>query len=211
MPYPIDIIALVALAQVVLIDLVLAGDNAVVVGMAAAGVDARIRGKVIFVGIAAAVVLRICFALLTTQLLQIVGLTLIGGLLLTWVCWKMFREIRAEERAEENHQAPPQKSFLQAVTQIVIADISMSLDNVLAVAGAAREHMFALAAGLLLSVALMGTAATLIAKMLNRFAWISWVGLAMIVYVAGHMLYSGFLEVATTPAFAAITSLAGAQ
>jgi YjbE family integral membrane protein len=197
---------LAALAQVVFIDVVLAGDNAIVVGMAAAGVDPAIRRKVIFWGIGGAVVLRILFAVVTTRLLEIVGLTLAGGVLLLWVCWKMFREIRAARREEERlvaagiHGDPtadavPGKSFGQAMLQIVVADLSMSLDNVLAVAGAAQEHVTVLVIGLLLSVAMMGTAASLIARMLHRFRWVAWVGLGVILWVAGDMIHRGSLEV----------------
>ncbi len=197
---------LTALAQVVFIDVVLAGDNAIVVGMAAAGVDPAIRRKVIFWGIAGAVVLRIMFAIATTQLLEIVGLTLAGGVLLLWVCWKMFREIRASRREEERlvaagihgdavGDASPGKSFAQAMLQIVVADLSMSLDNVLAVAGAAQEHVGVLVVGLLLSVAMMGTAASVIARMLHRFRWVAWVGLGVILWVAVDMIHRGSLEV----------------
>ncbi|MFV3073873.1 TerC family protein [Niveispirillum fermenti] len=199
-----------ALWQVILIDIVLAGDNAIVVGLAAAGVAAHQRTKVIFWGIAAAVVLRIIFALLTTQLLDIVGLTLAGGILLLWVCWKMWREIR-EQRQEalaaevvdeaanpdgDNPDAeslPPEgtKTVRQAIIQIVIADVSMSLDNVLAVAGAAHDHPEVLILGLALSVAFMGAAATAIAKLLSRYHWIAYIGLLVILYVAIKMIISG--------------------
>lgn len=203
-----------ALWQVILIDIVLAGDNAIVVGLAAAGVAAQQRAKVIFWGIAAAVVLRIIFALLTTQLLAIVGLTLAGGILLLWVCWKMWREIRQHKQetlgAEVADEAvnpddanpgaealPPEgtKTVRQAIVQIVIADVSMSLDNVLAVAGAAHEHPEVLILGLALSVAFMGAAATAIAKLLSRFHWIAYVGLAVIFYVAIKMIIDGSEQV----------------
>lgn len=203
-----------ALWQVILIDIVLAGDNAIVVGLAAAGVAAQQRAKVIFWGIAAAVVLRIIFALLTTQLLAIVGLTLAGGILLLWVCWKMWREIRqhkqetlgaevADEAVNPNdanpgaEALPPEgtKTVRQAIVQIVIADVSMSLDNVLAVAGAAHEHPEVLILGLALSVAFMGAAATAIAKLLSRFHWIAYVGLAVIFYVAIKMIIDGSEQV----------------
>lgn len=200
---------LAALAQVIFIDVVLAGDNAIVVGMAAAGVDPAIRKKVIFWGIGGAVALRIFFALITTQLLAIVGLTLAGGILLLWVCWKMYREIRHgghEERdAERATDDDPmndaaagvkRKTFGQAMTQIIVADVSMSLDNVLAVAGAAQDHLWVLIIGLLLSVGLMGAAATLIANMLARHRWIAWIGFLVILYVALHMIYRGSAEVA---------------
>ncbi|WP_185985266.1 TerC family protein [Aureimonas mangrovi] len=188
-----------ALVQVLLIDIVLAGDNAVVVGLAAAGVAREQRNRVIFWGIAAAVVLRIAFALIAVHLLAIVGLTLAGGILLLWVCWKMFREIRSGAHAEvdkEALEAGRQKSFGQAVFQIVVADLSMSLDNILAVAGAAREHPSVLVLGLLISVTLMGAAASLIARLLARHRWIAWIGLLVIVYVAIGMIWRGGGEVA---------------
>ncbi|WP_209779691.1 YjbE family putative metal transport protein [Azospirillum agricola] len=200
---------LIALGQVVFIDLVLAGDNAIVVGMAAAGVAQAQRAKVIFWGIAAAVVLRIIFALLTTQLLAVIGLTLAGGLLLLWVCWKLFRELRAqreeaqaaalmsedEAAAAAAGAAVGGKSVGTAIWEVIVADVSMSLDNVLAVAGAAREHLWVLALGLLLSVALMGAAASVIARLLNRFHWIAYIGLVVIAYVAFEMIYRGSVEV----------------
>lgn len=190
---------LLALAQVVFIDLVLAGDNAIVVGMAAAGVAAEQRARVIFWGIAAAVVLRIGFALATTQLLDIIGLTFAGGILLLWVCWKMFREIRSQREEDEGAEAVageetatvPRKTVGAAVLQVVLADVSMSLDNVLAVAGAAREHLWVLVLGLILSVALMGAAASVIARLLSRFHWIAYVGLLVILYVALEMIWRG--------------------
>ena len=200
-----------ALLAVIGIDLVLAGDNAIVIGLAAAGLPKEQRGKAILIGIAAATVLRIIFAALTTQLLQIVGLLLAGGILLLWVCWKMWRELRQNHAAEvEAEEAltgedvnadgtvagqAPRKTFLQAATQIVIADVSMSLDNVLAVAGAAREHTSVLVIGLVLSIALMGLAATFIARLLNRHRWIAYLGLAIILYVALKMVWEGFHEV----------------
>ncbi len=188
-----------AFLQVVWIDLALAGDNAVVVGMAAAGLPQEMRLKAIFIGIAAAVVMRIGFALLTTQLLAIIGLLLAGGLLLLWVCWKLWREIQAQRRTAKagvDAEAPRKpKSFRDAVFQIVIADLSMSLDNVLAVAGAAREHAWVLVFGLALSVALMALAANYIAKLLKKHHWIAYIGLLVIVYVAGTMIYDGAQEV----------------
>ncbi|MBB5537528.1 TerC family protein [Rhizobium giardinii] len=202
--------ALIALLQVLAIDLVLAGDNAIVIGLAAAGLPKEQRGKAILIGIAAATVLRIVFALLTTQLLQILGLLLVGGILLLWVCWKMWRELRttAKEEAEGLESltgedmdkngtigGAPRKTLKQAAIQIVVADVSMSLDNVLAVAGAAREHPNILIIGLAVSVALMGVAASFIAKLLHRFHWISYVGLAIILFVALKMIYEGFMEV----------------
>lgn len=197
--------ALSALLQVVLIDLVLAGDNAVVIGLAAAGLPAEQRRRAIIVGIAAATVLRIVFAGVATQLLQVIGLLLAGGVLLLWVCWKMWRELR--EQAHESQlafshgggagSAPVQrKTFGQAALQIIAADVSMSLDNVLAVAGAAREHPYILAFGLLLSVALMGVAADLLGRVLQKQRWIAYVGLAIIIYVAFEMIYRGSLELA---------------
>ncbi len=200
---------LAALGQVILIDLVLAGDNAIVVGMAAAGVAREKRAQVIFWGISAAVVLRIIFALITTHLLNVIGLTLAGGLLLLWVCWKLFRELRgqreeamaaalmAEENGEDAASGPKAgtKPVRTAVWEVIVADVSMSLDNVLAVAGAARDHPYILALGLLLSVGLMGAAASVIARLLNRFHWIAYIGLAVIAYVALEMIWRGSLEV----------------
>jgi YjbE family integral membrane protein len=200
--------ALSALLQVVLIDLVLAGDNAVVIGLAAAGLPAEQRRRAIVVGIIAATALRIVFAGVATQLLQVVGLLLAGGVLLLWVCWKMWRELR-EQAAHANElafshggggsaaaAAAPRKTFRQAAVQIVAADVSMSLDNVLAVAGAAREHPYILVFGLVLSVALMGVAADLLGRVLQKQRWIGYVGLAIIVYVAFEMIYRGSLELA---------------
>ena len=201
--------ALVALGKVIMIDLVLAGDNAIVIGMAAAGLPKELRNKAILVGIIAATVLRIGFAVVAVQLLQVVGLLLVGGLLLAWVCWKMWRELRdsrhsdALESLEDSDlnadgsvaKSAPQKTFSQAAWQIVIADISMSLDNVLAVAGAARDHPNVLIIGLVLSIALMGLAATFIAKLLTNHRWIAYVGLAIIVYVAVDMIYRGAYEI----------------
>jgi YjbE family integral membrane protein len=197
--------ALSALLQVIMIDLVLAGDNAIVIGLAAAGLPREQRGKAILIGVIAATVLRIIFAGLTTQLLAIVGLLLAGGILLLWVCWKMWRELRAghakeQHEAEEalaGHDTPdaPRKSFAQAAWQIVVADVTMSLDNVLAVAGASREHPWVLVFGLALSIGLMGLAATFIARLLQKHSWIAYVGLAVILYVSIEMIYRGFLEV----------------
>ncbi len=188
-----------ALLQVLFIDIVLAGDNAVVVGMAAAGVDKSIRSKVIFWGIAGAVVMRILLAIIAVELLAVVGLTLAGGILLLWVCWKMYREIRQgghEEIDEEAAARMPKKSFGQALLQIIVADISMSLDNVLAVAGAARDHIEVLVAGLLISVVLMGAMATLIARLLSKYRFIAWIGLLIILFVALKMIYEGTEQVA---------------
>ncbi|MGO7967150.1 TerC family protein [Rhizobium ruizarguesonis] len=189
---------LTALLQVIAIDLVLAGDNAVVIGLAAAGLEATQRRKAIVVGILAATVLRILFASVAVYLLAIVGLLLAGGLLLLWVCWKMWRELRAGHGG--NHEAAgaegaPRKTFFQAATQIVIADVSMSLDNVLAVAGAARENPSVLVIGLALSIALMGIAANLIARLLNNHRWIAYVGLLIILYVSLDMIHRGAVEV----------------
>lgn len=203
--------ALSALLKVILIDLVLAGDNAIVIGLAAAGLPEQQRAKAILIGIGAATLMRIGFAGVTTQLLQIVGLLLAGGLLLLWVCWKMWRELRhmhaAENAAVEADSdfkvnadgtivgVAPRKTLAQATWQIIIADVSMSLDNVLAVAGAARDHPHVLVFGLVLSIALMGLAATFIAKLLQKHRWIAYVGLAVILYVAVEMCYRGILEV----------------
>ena len=198
--------ALIAFFKVVMIDLVLAGDNAIVIGMAAAGLPRHLRGKAILVGIAAATVLRILFAIVAIQLLKFIGLVLVGGFLLLWVCWKMWRELRQShdipschnDDAQSNGEtssAAPHKTFAQAAIQIVIADISMSLDNVLAVAGAAREHPMVLIFGLILSIALMGLAASFIAKVLNNYRWIAYVGLAIIVYVSIDMILRGGMEV----------------
>jgi len=197
--------ALSALLQVVLIDLVLAGDNAVVIGLAAAGLPAEQRRRAIIVGIAAATALRIVFAGVATQLLQVIGLLLAGGVLLLWVCWKMWRELREQSHARQlafSHgsgaDAEPTrpKTFGQAAVQIVAADVSMSLDNVLAVAGAAREHPYILIFGLLLSVAMMGVAADLLGRVLQKHRWVAYVGLAIIIYVAFEMIYRGSLELA---------------
>jgi YjbE family integral membrane protein len=192
-----------ALLQVIMIDLVLAGDNAVVIGLAAAGLPKEQRGKAILIGVIAATVLRILFAGVAIQLLQIVGLLLAGGILLLWVCWKMWRELQSTQHAQSDVLAPegatdkipPRKTFAQAAWQIVVADVSMSLDNVLAVAGAAREHPYVLIFGLVLSIALMGIAANFIASLLNRYRWIGFVGLAIILYVAVDMVYRGAVDV----------------
>ena len=192
-----------ALLQVVLIDLVLAGDNAIVVGMASAGLPERQRVRVIAIGIFLAVVMRIGFALVTVQLLQITGVLLFGGLLLAWVCWKLWQELSAHvdhakaAAARAVHGLPSEgsgKTMRQAVIQIVIADLSMSLDNVLAVAGVAREHLWVLVFGLVLSVVLMGVAATLVARVLATRPWIGYVGLLVIVYVAVTMTWEGASE-----------------
>ncbi len=192
--------SLAAFGQVVLIDLVLAGDNAIVVGALAAGLPADQRKKVILIGIIAALVLRIGFALIVTQLLQIVGLILAGGLLLLWVAWKMYRELRhphasagsPEVQGDERSGMLPAKSFAGAAWAVALADVSMSLDNVLAVAGAARDHPWILIFGLVLAVGLMGLAANLIAKYIERYRWIGWIGLLVILFVAAKMIFDGF-------------------
>ncbi len=204
---------LAALVSVVVIDLVLAGDNAVVVGMAAAGLPLQLRKKAIMIGIAAAALLRILFAVFATQLLGVIGLTLAGGLLLLWVAWKLWRETKKAahrhqtggtgaldknaggETAHEPASAPANKTFGAALSQIVIADVSMSLDNVLAVAGTARDHVWVLVVGLSLSVALMGAAATLVARLLGRYPWVSYLGLALIAWVALAMIWEGGWDV----------------
>ena len=203
--------ALSALFKVILIDLVLAGDNAIVIGLAAAGLPEQQRARAILIGIGAATLMRIGFAGVTTQLLQVVGLLLAGGLLLLWVCWKMWRELRTMH-ATENAAVEavsdfdvnadgtivgvvPRKTLAQATWQIIIADVSMSLDNVLAVAGAARDHPYVLVFGLILSIALMGLAASFIARLLQKHRWIAYVGLAVILYVAAEMCYRGVMEV----------------
>jgi len=201
--------AMTALLQVIGIDLVLAGDNAIVIGLAAAGLPKELRAKAILVGIIAATVMRIGFALVTTQLLAVTGLLFAGGILLLWVCWKMWRELSmphatgdaAEALANSDLNADgtiaggvKPKTFAQAATQIVIADVSMSLDNVLAVAGAAHEHPEVLIFGLGLSIALMGLAASWIASLLNKFRWIAYVGLVIILYVALKMMWEGWHE-----------------
>ncbi|HEX4370501.1 MAG TPA: TerC family protein [Rhizomicrobium sp.] len=184
---------LTALAQVLMIDVMLAGDNAVVIGMAAARVPPAIRAKVIFAGLAAAVLFRLGLAVIAVRLLGIIGLTLAGGILLLWVAWRFWRDLsRHKTHAAE---IDDKGSLGRAIFQIVLADISMSLDNVLAVAGAAREHLDVLAIGLLLSVALMGAAAGLIARLLDRFRWISYLGLAVVIYVALSMIWSGSHDV----------------
>jgi len=194
--------ALAAFAEVIMIDLVLAGDNAIVVGALAAGLPAEQRRKVILIGIIAALVLRIFFALIVTQLLQVIGLIFAGGLLLLWVAWKMYRELRHqgesagsdEIHGDEHTGLRPARSFAAAAWAVALADVSMSLDNVLAVAGAAREHPWVLIAGLVLSVALMGLAANFIARYIERYRWIAWIGLAVIIWVAGNMIHDGIVH-----------------
>lgn len=186
--------AVIAFLQVVLIDVTLAGDNAVVIGLVVKSLSPAERQKAIFAGIGIAAVIRILLALVAVKLLAIVGLTLAGGILLLWVCWKMYRELRAE-RAAEDGAAPPPTSFGKAVFRILLADISMSLDNVLAVAGAASEHPVILVTGLVLSVVLMGVAASFIARLLDRYKWISWVGLVIVLAVAVELIVKGGGEV----------------
>lgn len=201
---------LTAFVQVVLVDLVLAGDNAIVVAMAVVGLPAGQRGRVMAIGIAAATVMRVAFALVTVQLLQLIGLVLAGGVLLLWVSWKFWRELRIQSREDAEAEridgllhgdeaaadASPHKSTRTAVIQIIVADVSMSLDNVLAVAGVAREHAWVLVFGLVLSVGFMGLAAALIARVLARYHWIAYIGLAVIFYVALRMIWDGTLQIA---------------
>jgi YjbE family integral membrane protein len=204
--------AVAALLQVIMINFVLSGDNAVVIGLATAGLPSEQRKRAMFVGIFAATALRVAFAAVATQLLQVIGLLLAGGILLLWVCWKMWRELRARSHHEEQAEDEPpndavgrslhRKTFRQAALQIVVADVSMSLDNVLAVAGAAREHPFILAFGLLLSIAMMAVAANLLGRLIEKYRWIAYLGLAVILYVAFDMIYRGTLEVA--PAIGAL-------
>jgi YjbE family integral membrane protein len=201
--------AMQAFFTVVMIDLVLAGDNAVVIGLAAAGLPQKQRGQAILIGVIAATVLRILFALVATQLLAIIGLLFAGGVLLLWVCWKMWRELRTPHHTDEESlqgvdldgdgkiggRPIVQKSLRQAVVQIVIADVSMSLDNVLAVAGAAHDHPWILVFGLALSVLLMGLAATFIARLLHKHRWIAYVGLIIILYVSVQMMWEGGVQI----------------
>jgi YjbE family integral membrane protein len=202
--------AIQAFFSVVAIDLVLAGDNAVVIGLAAAGLPKEQRGKAILIGILAATVLRIIFALMTTVLLGIIGLLFVGGVLLLWVCWKMWRELRTPHHVDEEaitgqdldgdgtiagHTLAKKKSLRDAVIQIVVADVSMSLDNVLAVAGAAHGHPEILIFGLVLSVLLMGVAATFIARLLTKHRWIAYVGLVIILWVAIKMMWDGGMNI----------------
>ena len=189
-----------ALLQVLMADLALAGDNAIVVGLVAASVPRDLRKKVIFLGIVLAAVLRIAFSFGAVELLQVIGLMLAGGLLLLWVGWKLWREIRDSHGENDpegmsNTGDSPPKTFAAAVSQIVLADISMSLDNVLAVAGAARHHTWVLVVGLALSVGLMGLASTIIADLLKRYHWIAYIGIAVIFYIAGTMIWEGAHQV----------------
>jgi YjbE family integral membrane protein len=193
---------LIALSQIIVIDFVLAGDNAIVVGMAASRVHPSLRARVIVWGVAGAVLLRIAFAAVATQLLTIVGLTLAGGILLLWVCWKMYREITLPALAEPafaGHAAAgpaaQTMTFGAALTQIVVADVSMSLDNVLAVAGAAKGQIWVLVVGLTVAVAFMALLSAYIAKLLARYHWITWIGLAIVLYVAADMIWTGTHQV----------------
>jgi YjbE family integral membrane protein len=182
------------LAQVLMIDLMLAGDNAVVVGMAVAGLPPAERRRAILRGIAGATVIRVAGALVALRLLAVVGLSFAGGVLLLWVCWRMYRELRRPPAAEE--PVRPAKSLRMALAQIMVADLSMSLDNVLAVAGAAHGHPYVLAAGLMISVLLMGAAAHALARLLDSQRWIAWAGLAIVLFVALRLIWEGYGEVA---------------
>jgi YjbE family integral membrane protein len=203
-PSLISASAVTAFLEILFIDIVLAGDNAIVVGALAAGLGAQQRKRVILVGVIAALGLRIVFALFVSQLLQVVGLVLAGGLLLLWVAWRMYREIRhkeessgsAEVTGDEHSGLRPAKTFASAAWGVALADVSMSLDNVLAVAGAAREHPYVLVFGLILSVLLMGAAANVIARYIDRYRWIAWGGLLVILWVALKMIYEGAGHVA---------------
>jgi YjbE family integral membrane protein len=196
--------ALSAFVQVLMIDIVLAGDNAIVVGALAAGLPAEQRKKVIAIGVIAALVLRVIFALMVTWLLGVVGLVFAGGVLLLWVAWKMYRDLTRSEAHEsagspeiagdENSGIKPAKSFAAAAWAVAVADVSMSLDNVLAVAGASKDHPGIMIVGLIFAVALMGIAANIIAQYIERYKWIAWVGMAVIVYVAGKMIYDGWVH-----------------
>ena len=206
MPFHLDQATIAAYFEVIMINVLLSGDNVIVIAMAAAGLANDLRGKAIAAGIAAAAVIRIVFAVTAVKLLAITGITLAGGLLLLWICWTMLQELRASADDDEDHLAAADgsgalaikpKMFRQAIFQIILADVSMSLDNVLAVAGAAKENMHALIFGLILSVLLMGLASSFVAKLLNRYKWIGWIGLAIIVYVALDMVWQGGNELAT--------------
>ena len=186
---------LVELVEVVLVNLVLSADNAIIVGIAVAGLPAKRRFQGMVFGIAGATLLRVVFAIFTVQLLAIVGLLLAGGLLLLWICWKLFLELRAGRMTADAAASGQPKSLADAVWQIVLADVSMSLDNVLAVAGVARAHLWVLAVGLVLSIAFMGLAAALISRLLGRHQWIAYLGLAVIFYVAVKMIYDGAVEI----------------
>lgn len=199
LPLSGDHFAIFAYLQVIVINLVLSGDNVIVIGMAAAGLASELRQKAIVAGIAAAAIIRIVLAVIAAELLAVPGILFFGGLLLFWVCWNMFIELRsateegdAADHAGEGHPATrPTKPLRQAIIQIIVADVSMSLDNVLAVAGAASQDMGALVFGLILSVLLMAVASSLVARLLARYRWIGWLGLAIIVYIAARMLFEG--------------------
>jgi len=190
------------LFQVIVIDIVLSADNAIIVGVAAAGLPPNLRRRAIIYGIAAAAILRIIFAVFVVQLLNIIGLLLVGGLLLAWVCWRMWRELRDVEAGDDEGsdsaliKAAPTTMFA-AMVNIIVADVTMSLDNVLAVAGAARDNVALLVFGLVLSVALMGAVANYVATLIQTHKWIAYVGLAVIVYVAGNMIWRGAEEIQT--------------
>src|SRR5437868_5528325 len=194
--------AIAALAEILVIDIVLAGDNAIVVGALAAGLPAAQRRKVIMIGVLAALVLRIAFALVVSQLLQVVGLVLAGGILLLWVAWRMYRELRHEDESagsDEIGDGPgvrTSRTFASAAWGVAVADVTMSLDNVLAVAGAAKDHPWVLVFGLILSVLVMGLAANIIARYIERYRWIAWVGLLVILWVALKMIWEGAGHVA---------------
>lgn len=198
----VDLGALSAFLSVVVIDVVLAGDNAIVVGMAASGFEPRRRRRIIIGGILAATILRIVLASIAVELLAIIGLTLAGGILLLWVAWKFYRDLCGSPGAAPSTPAAQAKSFYRALCQVVLADLSMSLDNVLAVAGTARGHFWVLVSGLALSVALMGVASELMARLIARHRWIAWVGLAIVTVVALRMIYDGWAEVAAWLALA---------
>ena len=201
--FGVDLGALSAFFSVVVIDVVLAGDNAIVVGMAASGFEPRRRRRIIVGGIIAATALRIALASVASKLLAIIGLTLAGGILLLWVAWKFYRDLKGAHGAATATRAVPTKNFYQASLRVVLADLSMSLDNVLAVAGTARGHFWVLVSGLVLSVALMGVASEVMARLIASHRWIAWIGLAIVTIVALRMIYDGWAEVATwlAPAF----------
>ena len=189
--------ALSAFGQVVLIDIMLAADNAIVVGALAAGLPAAMRRKVIMIGVIAALVLRVAFALVVSQLMQIVGLVFAGGLLLLWVAWKMWRELHedpSDDELDSSLAKSAPRSFAGAAWAVAVADVSMSIDNVLAVAGAARDHPGILAVGLILSVALMGIAANVLARVIERYRWLAYVGIMVILWVAGKMIWEGLVD-----------------
>ena len=206
--FGVDLGALGAFFSVVVIDVVLAGDNAIVVGMAASGFEPRRRRRIILGGIIAATVLRIALASVAIDLLAIIGLTLAGGILLLWVAWKFYRDLKGAPGAAVTTRVGPLKNFYQALLRVVLADLSMSLDNVLAIAGTARGHFWVLVSGLILSVALMGAASEVMARLIASYRWIAWIGLAIVTVVALRMIYDGWTEVATwlAPAFGLSTN-----